>query len=66
MADVVNDIPPGTRTVNPDGSVHPPETTVSFQPVRFSCETLWQSPCFWMVIGSVGTLAVLYFWRKKN
>ncbi len=40
-------------------------TTVSLLPVRFDMQTIWQSPCFWMVVGSALTLFAVYTLRKK-
>lgn len=60
-AEVVNDIPPGTQNVNGG-----PQTVVSLKPVAFNAQTLWQSPCFWMVIGAGLTLLALYTFSKKR
>ncbi len=66
---IVDDIPPGTRRM--DGLGQDPAngaalgTTVSLRPVRFSLESIWESPCFWIVVGSALTLFAVYTLRKK-
>lgn len=60
MADVVNEVPTDARPVN--GAVAP--ATVSFRPVRFNLVSLWESPCTWVLVGAVGTLAVLYMMQR--
>ena len=58
--EVVNDIPPGAQPLNG-------QTVVSLRPVAFNAQTLWQSPCFWMVIGAGLTLLAMWtFTRKRN
>jgi len=43
-----------------------PRTTVSFLPIAFNAQTLWQSPCFWMVVGSALTLAAIWTFNRKG
>lgn len=66
MAEVVNEIPADAIPVNGDGVTQPPQTTVSFRPVRFTATSLWESPCFWIVIGSALTLLAIHAMRKKG
>lgn len=62
MADeIVNEVPPDARPVNGNG-----ETTVSFRPVRFTAASLWESPCFWIVIGSALTLLAIHAIGKRK
>jgi hypothetical protein len=62
MADI-----PGQTTLMPDGtSTDPGQTVVSLKPVAFNASTLWQSPCFWMVIGSGLTLLAMWTFRKRG
>ena len=57
--------PSDNVTVMPDQQQQP-RTTVSFLPVAFNAQTLWQSPCFWMVIGSALTLAAICVLNKSR
>ena len=61
-AEVVNDIPPGTQPAN--GAL--PGTVVSFRPVAFNAQTLWQSPCFWIVVGAGITLLAMWTFTRKR
>lgn len=61
-AEFVNEVPADARPVNGQ----PPETTVSLSPVRFSAASLWESPCFWLVIGSALTLLAIHTLQKKR
>jgi hypothetical protein len=63
---IVNEVPPDARPINGLGTDPAQgQTTVSLRPVAFSAETIWQSPCFWMVVGSALTLFAVYTLRKK-
>ena len=65
---IVDDIPSGAKTVNglgQDPASGALGTTVSLRPVRFSLESIWESPCFWIVVGSALTLFAVYTLRKK-
>lgn len=60
-------MPAGDTTVVDPGHEAPPQgTTVSFLPVTFNAQTLWQSPCFWMVIGSGLTLLAIYTLGRRK
>lgn len=52
------------KTVNADGTVGAdPDTvgpTVDLTPVRVGMGT-FQNPCFWILVGIIGTLAVQHF-----
>ena len=68
-ATIVDDIPDGTKPVNglgqdPTGATGQ-QTTVSLRPVQFSLAAIWESPCFWIVVGSALTLFAVYTLRKK-
>ncbi len=66
---IVDDIPAGAKPVNglgqDPGAGGVLGTTVSLRPVRFSLESIWESPCFWIVVGSALTLFAVYTLRKK-
>jgi len=55
---------PTNVTVMPEPGQQP-RATVSFLPVAFNAQTLWQSPCFWMLLGAGVTLAAVWAFRKK-
>jgi hypothetical protein len=63
MPESAEDQQPVNITPMPDAQR---QTTVSFLPVAFNAQTLWQSPCFWMVIGSALTLAAIYVLSKRR
>lgn len=34
--------------------------------VRFDVGTTLQSPCFWIIVGAAGTLALMYMFQKNR
>jgi hypothetical protein len=63
---IVNDIPPGTKPINGLGA-DPSDAggVASLRPVRFSLESIWESPCFWMLAGAALALFAVYTLKKK-
>ena len=63
MADtIVNDVPPDATQLNAQGQ----PVQVSLRPVQFNAASLWESPCFWIVIGSGLTLLAIYVLKRKG
>lgn len=64
---IVDDIPAGAKNVNGLGAdpANGNGITMSLRPVRFSMESIWESPCFWMLLGAGLTLTAIYVLRKK-
>lgn len=59
--DLVNEVPPDARPINGE-----PQTTVSLRPIRFTAASLWESPCFWIVVGSALTLLAIHALKRKG
>jgi hypothetical protein len=56
---------PGTSTTGTNGGFTPPRTNIDLTPVSFG-QTTFTNPCFWIIIGAVGAVALYYFLNKQK